>query len=86
MSEASTTGEAQVTVLVDARCQAALDGFRRNHTPVLTRVEAIQLILAEWTRSNASPGAEALADQANASADTVDEGLRPSQLNASNDI
>jgi hypothetical protein len=76
MSQANRTGEVALTVMVDAPEQAALDRFRTAHDPAMSRAGALQAILSAWMEANAGTPGEGAAD----------EGLRPSELNASNDI
>lgn len=76
MSHANRTGEVALTVMVDAPEQAALDRFRTAHDPAMSRAGALQAILSAWMESNPGTPGEGAAD----------EGLRPSELNASNDI
>jgi len=76
MSQANRTGEVALTVMVDAPEQAALDGFRMARDPAMSRAEALRAILSEWME----------ADVASRGGAAVDEGLHPSELNASNDI
>ncbi|KPF71791.1 hypothetical protein IP69_04660 [Bosea sp. AAP35] len=69
--------EASVTVILTGPQQDALDAYRRSANPVISRDEALQSILSEWLAHHtmsASPDGEA------------DEGLKPDELNASNDI
>jgi hypothetical protein len=70
-----------VTIALEADEAAALDRYRRDLGPSATRSDALSAILREWiSQSSTSP-----ADPNNA-IDAIDEGLRPSELNSSNDI
>lgn len=70
--------DAAVTIALEADEAAALDRYRRDLGPSATRSDALSAILREWiSQSSTSP-----ADPN----DAIDEGLRPSELNSSNDI
>jgi hypothetical protein len=66
-----------VTIMLGQREQAALARYRRDHDPAATLADEARAIIAAWGEGGGAPRNE------NA---TVDEGLRPEQLNASNDI
>lgn len=67
-----------VTIALEADEAAALDRYRRDLGPSASRSDALSAILREWmSQSRAGP-----VD----SSDPVDEGMRPSELNSSNDI
>ncbi|WP_327527128.1 hypothetical protein [Bosea sp. (in: a-proteobacteria)] len=65
---------AAVTIILGEAQLAALDRYLRDHKPTLTREQALSEIVAAW--ANAQPGTPPL---------PADEGLRPEELNASND-
>ena len=67
----------EVTMALDADEAAALDRYRRDLGPAASRSDALAAILREWM-SRSGTAAESSAP--------VDEGLRPSELNSSNDI
>lgn len=64
------------TVILSAPQLEALDAYRRSCQPILSRDEALQSILAEWLANTPLSSPQ----------DGADEGLRPEELNASNDI
>jgi len=68
------SGTAVTIVLREAEL-AALDRHRRGSGPELTREQALSGIVAAWAA--AQPGSVRL---------PADEGMRPEQLNASNDM
>ena len=63
-----------VTVLLEERELAALDHSIRNAKPALTREQALSKIVAAWAAAHPASGRA-----------EVDEGMRPDELNASND-
>lgn len=66
-----------VTIVLDEDEQAALDRYRRDLGTSASRADALAAILREWmSRSRTTSG----------DAPSVDEGMRPSELNSSNDI
>ncbi|MET3892264.1 hypothetical protein ABIE41_003340 [Bosea sp. OAE506] len=66
-----------VTILLGAEEREALDAYRRDLGPSASRADALAAILREWmSRPGDTAGGEAPTDQ----------GLRPSELNSSNDI
>ena len=67
-----------VTVILEDRELAALDGYRRDLGPSASRADALAAILAEWISQTR--------DAAVAGPSDTDEGMRPSELNSSNDI
>ncbi len=65
-----------VTILLGAEEREALDAYRRDLGPSASRADALAAILREWmSRPGDTAGGEA-----------ADQGLRPSELNSSNDI
>lgn len=67
-----------VTIALEADEAAALDRYCRDLGPSATRSDALSAILRQWIRQSFTGPADSSA--------AVDEGLRPSELNASNDI
>jgi hypothetical protein len=70
--------DTEVTMTLDADEAAALDRYRRDLGPAASRSDALAAILREWMSRSGTASAESSAP--------VDEGLRPSELNSSNDI
>lgn len=64
-----------VTIQLSEPQLAVLDRYRHDHQPALTRDQMVANIVSSWL-SEVQVDRDALAD----------EGLRPEQLNASNDI
>ncbi|KRE05923.1 hypothetical protein ASE63_06310 [Bosea sp. Root381] len=64
-----------ITIVLPETELAALDRHRRDASPGLTREQALSEIVAAWAA--AQPGAVR---------PPADEGMRPEQLNASNDM
>lgn len=69
-----------VTIFLGEPELAALDRSIREATPALTREQALSGIVATWAA--AQPGA----GRPESGRPETDEGMRPDQLNASNDI
>lgn len=67
-----------VTIALEADEAAALDRYRRDLGPSATRSDALSAILREWISQSSTSSADPN--------DAIDEGLRPSELNSSNDI
>lgn len=65
-----------VTILLGAEEREALDAYRRDLGPSASRADALAAILEWMSRPGDTAGGEAPTDQ----------GLRPSELNSSNDI
>lgn len=63
-----------LTIALGEADLAALDRSIRQSTPALTREQALSAIITAWARTQ--PGADR---------PEVDRGLRPEELNASND-
>ena len=66
---------AAVTIILGEADLAALDRHLRDKRPLLTREQALSEIVAAWVTTQ--PGAPR---------PPVDEGMRPEDLNASNDV
>lgn len=66
--------ETTVTIDLGAPTLAALDRYIREREPTLTREQALSKVVAAWLAAQPGPPHRA-----------VDEGMRPEQLNASND-
>lgn len=66
---------AAVTIILGEAELAALDRHLRDNRPMLTREQALSEIVAAWLA--AQPGFPPL---------PADEGMRPEELNASNDM
>ncbi|KPH82194.1 hypothetical protein [Bosea vaviloviae] len=63
-----------VTIALEEAELAALDRSIRHAMPALTREQALSRIIAHWARA-----------QLRAGHPEIDQGLRPEELNASND-
>lgn len=65
-----------VTITLGDAEQAALDAYIRDNHPQLQRADALAVIVSDWARART----------AQAGGSEIDQGMRPDQLNASNDI
>lgn len=69
-----------VTICLGESELAALDRSIRETTPVLTREQALSGIVAAWAAAKYRPG------RPPSGYPEADEGMRPDELNASNDV
>ena len=69
-----------VTIFLGEPELAALDRSIREATPALTREQALSGIVATWA------AAQSVTDRPGPDHPETDEGMRPSELNASNDL
>lgn len=66
-----------VTITLGEAEQAALDRYIRETNAALTRTQALAAIVSEWALAHAGEAGDR---------PDIDEGMRPNELNASNDI